>query len=223
MNLPAYRKHILGAYINRLWKIPKWQTCNPWIARQMHQMQTKPVLTRCQPFSVHKCTSVQDQRSSTAHRSCLPSPQAALGPFWRSVSFHGQLTWVPPATWCYCKVTISVQWEWRGWVCAGHAAPEAYLATGEKGAGVSSLTCGVLIHLTPGGWRKRIPGWERWTGSKEWEWVDKASWVQGEAGGLRANDAFCLTRVWRQAVERDEAESFLKYISINLPRFLRDF
>lgn len=197
----------------------------------MQQMQTQPLLTRCQPS---RYTSVmqsvgaplyRDGRGSAARRSLLPSSQAALGPFfWRSsMSFHGQLAHIPPATWAYCKVTVSVQWEWRGWVCPSHAAPEAHSAMGEKRAGASSLTCGVPIHLTPHGWRKRIAGWEGWAGLKEQKRVDKASWVQGEAGGMRGNDAFHLTRVWIQAGDHDEAESFLKYISINLPIFLRDF
>jgi len=56
---------------------------------------------------------------------------------------------------------VTVSWSGEGEFVLAMLPPEAYSATGEKGVGVSSLTCGVLIHLTPGEWRKCIAGWGR--------------------------------------------------------------
>ena len=78
----------------------------------------------------------RDRRGSAARRSCLPSSQVALGPFFRrcSVSFHGQLACLPPATWCSLQGDSKL--EWRGWVCPGHAAPRGIFSyRGERSWG----------------------------------------------------------------------------------------
>lgn len=56
------------------------QTCNLWVTRQMHQMQTKPVLTRCHPFSVHKCNAkcTSIPLRGLKRFSCLQIPLALI-------------------------------------------------------------------------------------------------------------------------------------------------
>lgn len=48
-------------------------------------------------------------------------------------------------------VTASGQQEWRGRVWPGHAALEAYVGIEEKGGGVCSLMCDVLMCFIPHG------------------------------------------------------------------------